>query len=75
MSAYGPHDDSAIRRLEALSASWTLEERAYDNEWFGALGRKFAQYLRFERNAERTWDDWLATIRIARPEEDDAPAP
>jgi hypothetical protein len=75
VSAYGPHDDSAIRWLEALSVSWTAEERAYYNEWFGASGRKFAMYLRFERNAERAWDDWLATTRIARSVNDDAPAP
>jgi hypothetical protein len=74
VSAYGPHDDSAIRQLEALSASWTSEERAYDNEWFREVGRKFVS-LRFERNAERAWDDWLATTRIARPENDDAAAP
>jgi hypothetical protein len=75
VSAYGQRDGSPIRRLEALSASWTPEERAYDNEWFRALGRKFAQYLRFERNAERAWDGWLATTRFARPENDDAAAP
>jgi hypothetical protein len=51
VSAYGRHDDTLIRWLEALSASWTPEERAYDNEWFRELARKFAQYLRFERNA------------------------
>jgi hypothetical protein len=51
VSVYGRHDDTLIRWLEALSASWTPEERAYDNEWFRELARKFAQYLRFERNA------------------------
>jgi hypothetical protein len=75
VSVYGPHDDTPIRRLELLSARWTAEECAYYNEWFRALGRKFAQYLRFERNAERAWDDWLATTRIARSVNDDAPAP
>jgi len=68
VSAYGPHDDTPIRRLEALSASQTPKEPAYHNEWFRASGRKFALYLRFERDAERAWDDWFATTWIARPE-------
>jgi hypothetical protein len=75
LSAYGRHDDTPIRRLEALSASWTAEERAYDNERFRELARKFALYLWFKRNAERAWDDWLATTRIAQSVNDDALAP
>jgi hypothetical protein len=75
VSAFGPHDDTPIRRLEALSASWTAEERASYKEWFRALGRKFALYIWFKRNAERACDDWLATTRFARPENDDAAVP
>jgi hypothetical protein len=68
VSAYGRHDDTLIRWLEALSASWTPEESAYYNERFRELGRKFARYLQLKRNAERARDDWLATTRIAWPE-------
>jgi hypothetical protein len=57
VSAYGLQDDLALRRPEVLSASWTPEERAYDNERFRASGRKFAWYLQLKRNTERAWDD------------------
>jgi hypothetical protein len=74
MSLFGPGDNTALRRLEALLASWTPEERAYHNARFREIARRYAQRVRFEQNAKQVWDDWLATSRIARPENDDAPS-
>jgi hypothetical protein len=65
----------SLRRLEALLASWTPEERVYCNLRFREIGRRYAQLVRLERNAQQTGDDWLATTWIARAENDDAPAP
>jgi hypothetical protein len=75
MSQFGPYDDTALRRLLARALKWTPEERAYHNERFREIGRQYARYLRFEQNARQAWDDWLATTRIARSENDDAKPP
>jgi hypothetical protein len=75
MAPIKPTSNDALARLEAVMASWTPEECAYHNERFRELCRQFAQHIRFQRNAESVWDEWLATTRIPPLQSDDTPAP
>ena len=69
MSGDGGFDDSALKRLEALIASMTPEERAYYNEllWpgWGEIVRQ-----RHRAKAQAVWADWLARLPpLNRPRE------
>jgi hypothetical protein len=68
MTPIKPMSNDALTRLEAAMAAWTPEELAYHNDRLRELGRQFARHLRFQRNAESMWDEWLATTRITAPD-------
>ena len=54
---------AALERLQALLLTWTPEERsAYSAELRWRL-RRLPEYMRFLKNADSAWKQWLATTR------------
>lgn len=70
MSGDGVFRNSALKRLEALIASMTPEERAYYNEllWpgWGEIVRQ-----RHQAKAQAVWAEWIRRVpHLNRPHED-----
>lgn len=58
-------------KLEVFLANSTQEELAALTEQLRQAGRLYADYLRFERNADIAWSEWLATRRPTSNVNDD----
>lgn len=62
---------SPVEKLKAFLANSTPEERAALTEQLRQAGRLYADYLRFEQNADNAWNKWLATRRPTSNVSDD----
>ena len=70
MSGDGGFDDSALKRLEALVANMTPEQRAQWNELLRPGWGRIVQQ-RHQAKAQAVWADWLARVPpLNRPRED-----
>ncbi len=61
MSGDGGFDDSALKRLGALVANMTPEQRAFYNELLRPGWGKIVQQ-RHEAKAQAVWADWIARV-------------
>jgi hypothetical protein len=69
VSGDGGFDDSALKRLEALVANMTPEQRAFYNELLRPGWGKIVQQ-RHEARAQAVWADWIARVPpLNRPDE------
>jgi hypothetical protein len=69
VSGDGGFDDSALKRLEALIANMTPEQRAFYNELLRPGWGKIVQQ-RHEARAQAVWADWIARVPpLNRPDE------